>query len=152
MYRYEPSGYGLYDVFDMEDLDMALTKWAKSKGLHYIAPYESCPRQLFAKLAMQQRIAGKAKHEQGDPGGFCKTWASFMLEQKLRNPDISIVDLHDAATKEFLDKNIDLNQFARYYTARVNQMGEAILKKHGMKEGDDPDEFLEKHWKKVMGA
>jgi hypothetical protein len=152
LYRYEPSGYGLYEVFDMEELDERLSKWAVSKGLQYIPPYDSCPRQLISKLAIQQRMAGKAKREERDPGGFCKTWASFMLEQKLRNPDIPIVDLHDVAVKEFLTLNIDLTEFARYYTARVNQMGEAILKKHGMKDGQDPDAFLEKHWKKVMGA
>ncbi len=150
MYRYEPSGYGLYEVFDMEELDKRLAKWASSKGLKYEPPYDSCPRQLFAKLAMQQRLAGKAKREEGDPGGFCKTWASFMLEQKLRHPDVPIVQVHDQMVKQFLDANIDLNEFARHYTARVNQMGMEILKKHGMKADADPDEFLEKHWKKVM--
>jgi hypothetical protein len=152
MYRYEPSGYGLYEVFDMEGLDARLEKWAITKGLTYIPPYESCPRQLFAKLAAQQRVAGRAQREVGDPGVFCKTWASFMLEQKLRNPDISIVDLHDSSVKHFMDSNVDLNQFARYYTARVNQIGMDILARHGFKETNDKDDFLEKHWKKIMKA
>lgn len=152
MYRYEPSGYGMYDIFEMEELDVQLGKWAASKGLKYEAPYESCPRQLFSKLALQQRLAGKARLEAGDPGGFCKTWASFMLEQKLRNPDIPIVTVHDKMIKQFLDANIDLNEFARHYTARVNQMGTDILIKHGMKADDNANEFLEKHWKKIMGA
>jgi hypothetical protein len=150
MYRYEPSGYGLYEVFDMDELDIRLAKWASSKGLKYLPPYESCPRQLFAKLAAQQRIAGKAKREEGDPGGFCKTWAAFMLEQKLRHPDVPIVELHDTLVKQFLDNNVDLTEFARHYTARVNQMGAEILRKHGMEEDDDAEEFLEKHWKKLL--
>lgn len=101
LYRYEPSGYGLYDVFDMDNLDDQLTAWAHKRGLKYIPPWDSCLLQLFAKVAALQRMAGKAEKREGDPGGFCKVWSTFMLEQKLRHPETEIADLQKHFLKIF---------------------------------------------------
>lgn len=149
LYRYEPSGYGLYDVFDMDNLDDQLTAWARKRGLKYIPPWDSCPSQLFAKVAALQRMAGKAQKEEGDPGGFCKVWSTFMLEQKLRHPEMDMNDLQKHLLHIFKENNIDLTYFARTYIRRVQQYSEQILKAHGMK-NQDPDEYFEKHWVALM--
>jgi hypothetical protein len=151
MYRYEPSGYGLYDVFDMDELDRVLTTWARKRNLKYIAPWDSCPTQLFAKVAAAQRVAGLAKREEMDPGGFCKVWSTFMLEQKLRNPEVDMETLQKQLVKLFLDNEIDMTHFGRTYIQRVNQFGLKIMKEQGLKE-EDPADFLETHWKKLLEA
>lgn len=150
MYRYEPSSYGLYTIFNMDELDTVLTKWAKKHNLEYIPPWDSCPRQLFAKVAGLQRLAGKAGKQSDDPGGFCKVWATFMMEQKLRHPDMDMNDLQRYLVKLFIDNNIDISHFGRIYIERVNQFGNRILKAHGMKDTDDPSEYMESHWNALM--
>lgn len=151
LYRYEPSGYGdLYDVFAMEELDKELTAWGRKRGLNYIPPWDSCPSQLLGKVAVLQRQAGKAARNADDPGGFCKVWATFMLEQKLRHPEMDMNDLQKHFLKIFKDNNIDMTYFGRTYIERVNQFGNNLLRKHGMKAGTDPDEYLDKHWKALM--
>ena len=149
MHRYEPSGFSMYDVFDMDELDVELKKFAARKGLKYIPPWDSCPSQLLAKVAAVQRMAGLAKKEETDPGGFCKVWATFMLEQKLRHPEMEFNELHKYFTKLFLDQNIDMTHFARMYIQRVNQWGDNILKEHGWK-GEDREEYLDEHWTSLM--
>jgi hypothetical protein len=152
LYRYEPSGYGLYEVFDMDQLDEQLTAWGRKRGLKYIPPWDSCPAQLFAKIAGIQRLAGKAERQAADPGGFCKVWATFMLEQKLRHPEMDMNDLQKYLTRLFIDNNIDMTHFGRTYIERVNQYGNQILKAHGMKEDDDVDEFFDINFKKLMST
>jgi len=151
LYRYEPSGYAdIYDIYDMNKLDKFLSNFARSKRMSYIPPWDSCPSQLFAKVAAAQRMAGKAKLEEGDPGGFCKVWATFMLEQKLKHPEMDMDDIQRNLVQLFLENKVDMINFARRYIQRINQYGNKILKDHGMKEGDDPDEFLEKKWRKLF--
>jgi hypothetical protein len=144
--RFEPSGYGLYDVFDMDDLDDALRDLGKNlKGWRYVPPFESCPRQLIGKLAQMQRKARGEEKRQTDPGGFCKIWSTFMLEQQLRNLDTDVVVLHDRFVKYFMDNAIDLSEFARKYTARVLFVADEILKQHGYT-GGDKRAYMEAHW------
>ncbi len=148
LYRYEPSGYGdLYDVFEMELLDNELAAWARKRGLKYVPPWDSCPAQLFPKVAALQRAAGKAERAEI---GFCKVWSTFMLEQKLRHPDMDMNDLQKHFLKLFKDNNIDMMHFGNSYIRRVNQYGNRILREHGMKADADPKEYLEKHWKALM--
>ena len=148
LYRYEPSGYGdMYDIFNMDDLDKELAAWGRKRGLKYIPPWDSCPSQLFAKVAALQRVAVKA--EKAD-FGFCKVWATFMLEQKLRHPEMEMNDLQKHLLKIFKDNNIDMMHFGHTYTQRINQFANHILREHGMKAGADPAEYLEKHWKALM--
>jgi hypothetical protein len=45
-----------------------------------------------------------------------------------------------------------MTYFARKYIDRVNQYGNQILKAHGMKKGDDPEEYLEENWKSLLKA
>lgn len=59
-------------------------------------------------------------------------------------------DLQKYLIKLFLDNHIDMTHFARTYIQRVNQFGNDILREHGMKEGADPDAYLDKHWKVLM--
>jgi hypothetical protein len=153
LYRYEPSGYGqLYEVFNMDELDTQLAAWGRKRGLKYIPPWDSCPTQLFAKVAAQQRVAGKAEKHQADPGGFCKVWSTFMMEQKLRHPEMDMNDLQKYLIRLFIENNIDMTHFARTYIERVNQYGNQILKEHGMKEGEDAHEYFDEHFKALLNA
>jgi hypothetical protein len=150
MYRYEPSGYGLSDVFEYDALDYELTEWARKRRLAYIPPWDSCPVQLFAKVAAQQRLAGRAAREAGDPGGFCKVWSTFMMEQSMRHPDIDLLTLQKNLTKMFLDNKIDMTAFGRMYIRRVNGIALDILRSHGMKSTVDPAEYFESHMKSIF--
>jgi hypothetical protein len=151
VYRYEPSGYGLYDIFDMDILDDEMRKWCKGIGYKYEEPWESCPRQMFAKVAGIQRLAKDEGFGEKDPGGFCKVWSTFMFEQKMRNPEMSFDDLQGMLLKRFKDNQIDMTEFARNYLTRVNQLGEQILLEKGYNpQKQDPISFFEKHWKKIM--
>lgn len=148
IYRYEPSGYGdLYNVFEMEYLDRKLAEWGRKRGMKYVPPWDSCPAQLFAKVAALQRQAGRA-----EPAGFgfCKVWATFMLEQMLRHPEMEVNDLQKHLLKIFKDNNVDMTEFGHTYIQRVNQYGNRIMQEHGMKAGADAEEYLEKHWKALM--
>lgn len=148
IYRYEPSGYGdLYDVFKMDHLDRKLAEWGRKRGMKYVPPWDSCPTQLFGKVAALQRMAGRA---QPAGFGFCKVWATFMLEQMLRHPEMEVNDLQKHLLKIFKDNNIDMTEFGHSYIQRVNQYGNRILREHGMKAGANPDEYLEKHWNPLM--
>lgn len=150
MYRYEPSGYGLIDVFDMDALDRELTEWARKRRITYIPPWDSCPTQLFGKVAALQRMAGRAARQQGDPGGFCKVWSTFMMEQAMRHPDTDLLSLQKDLTKTFLDTKIDMTAFGRMYIQRVNGVAYDILRKHGMKANGDPEEYFETHMKSIF--
>jgi len=148
LYRYESSGYRLYEVFDMDKLDRALTEWAKKRRLHYIPPWDVCP-QVIGKVAAAQRKALDIKKEESE-GGFCKTWATFMLEQKLRHPEMDMGTLQSKILQIFKDDNIDITNFGRKYTQRVNQFGNKILREHGMKSDENAEKYLEKHWKSLI--
>lgn len=151
LYRYEPSGYGkVYEIYNMNKLDSELTKWARKHRLSYIPPWDSCPSQLLGKVATIQRQAGKAKKEEADPGGFCKVWATFMLEQKLRHPEMDMDTIQRNILQLFKDNKVDMLQFARKYIERINQYGNEILQADGRKEEEDADEYLEKHWTSLM--
>jgi hypothetical protein len=150
MYRYEPSGYSLIDVFDMDQLDRELTEWARKRRITYIPPWDSCPTQLFAKVAALQRMAGRAERQTGDPGGFCKVWSTFMLEQAMRYPDKDLLTLQKELTKTFLDNKIDMTAFGRMYIQRVNGAAYDILRQHGMKANGDSEEYFETHMKSIF--
>jgi hypothetical protein len=152
IYRYEPSGIGaLYDVFDMDDLDLAFHKWAREHKWKYVAPWESCPRQAIGKIAQNQRLAFNKKKTNMDPGGFCKVWSLFMLEQKMRNPSLSLQELHDQSVAYFKQTNADMLDFARYFTTRVNTTANNILRQHGYTpDKGTPDEYLEEHWNSIL--
>jgi hypothetical protein len=151
MYRYEPSGYGkIYDIFDMNELDDSLSRWARNHRLKYIPPWDSCPSQVIGKVATRQKKLVKAEKKESDPGGFCKIWATFMLEQKLKHPEMDMNTLQTHLLQVFKDNKVDMLHFGRKYIERVNQYGNARLKEHGMKKDDDPDEYLEKHWTKLI--
>ncbi len=150
MYRYEPSGYSLIDVFNMEDLDNILSEWASKRKLKYIPPWDSCPAQLFAKVAALQRLAGRADKKPEGEGGFCKVWSTFMMEQAMRHPDMDLFTLQKDLTKTFLDNKIDMTAFGRMYIRRVNGVAYDILRKHGMKATGDPEEYFEKHMKSIF--
>lgn len=153
MYRYEPSSIGMYDVFDTDELDHVLAAWARKRNLKYVPPWDTCPTQLFAKVAAAQRIAGAAQREELDPDGFCKVWSTFMLEQKLRNPEVDMGTLQKQLVKLFLDNDVDLTAFGRNYIQRVNQFGVQLLRQHGWDEEKmTPMEFLERHWKRLLEA
>jgi hypothetical protein len=152
LYRYEPSGFSMYDVFLMDSMDIQLKAFAARKGLKYVPPWDSCPTQLLAKVAQAQRQAGLAKREATDPGGFCKVWSTFVMEQKLRHPEMDFNEIHRYFTKLFLEQNIDITHFARMYIQRINQWGDNILAMHGYDEDDemDKDEYLEEHFESLM--
>lgn len=155
MYRYEPSGLGLYDIFSMDALDDALIAWAKQIGFKYEAPWESCPRQMLAKAAAVQRLAfNKEKRPEKDPHGFCKVWSLFMMEQKIRNPEISFDKLHDLVIKHFLSTNVDMTEFARRFSSRVIETANDMLLLHGYKGKQEDREaagkYMEKHWGSIM--
>jgi hypothetical protein len=148
VYRYEPSGIGpLYDVFDMDGLDVALQKWGRDHKWKYMAPWESCPRQAIGKVAQEQRLAQQKEKSEKDPGGFCKVWALFMMEQKMRNPHLSFEQLHDQTVAYFKETNISMYEFGKYFTARVFTAADELLAKHGYTpEKGTPEDYLEKHW------
>lgn len=152
LYRYEPSGIGpLYDVFDMDGLDIALQKWGREHKWKYVAPWESCPRQAIGKVAQEQRQAQQKKIGEKDPGGFCKVWALFMMEQKIRNPHLSFEELHDQTVAYFRETNTSMLEFARHFTARVYTSANSLLLKHGYTvEKGTPEEYLEKHWDALL--
>ncbi len=151
VYRYEPSGFALYDVFDMDDLDTELQKWGREHKWKYVAPWESCPRQPIGKVAQQQRVAFNMKKAEMDPGGFCMVWSLFMMEQKMRNPTLSFEQVHDQSIEYFKQTKTDMLEFARYFTARVNTTAANILKEHGYTpEKGSPMEYMSKHWNSIL--
>ncbi len=128
--RFEP--YGISDVNDEEYLDNLLKEEiskALNKKVKYYRPND------YLEITKFQSVSNDHMNEYrklGDPMGYCLAWCLWYVELKVNNPDLTEIDLIEAASKKIINhykkSNNPYLSFIRDYSRKLNEEKDKVLK------------------------
>ncbi len=132
--RYEPHGEKTGFGFDSDYVDKVLEKLAlffRDMGqiIKYIPPNLTCPlfkgkKKGFQELEAQNKIDERVRINllnalKFEKVGYCVMWSMFIMDLRLRFPEVKPVKLFSTALESINDKGGDsLNRFIRGFTNR----------------------------------
>jgi hypothetical protein len=124
-YRFEPHGCRWQDTnYDAIKLDEELTNFLKTQ---YKAEYKS-PKQCCPQYGIQIIEQLRGKKLEGDPGGFCLGWTLWMVEFRLKHPDIPFKDLQYEAIRRLDDDKQDVTKLIRNFSQELVEKRKEIIK------------------------
>jgi hypothetical protein len=121
---YDPHGGEMW----IEDFEKSIPDVLRALSLPKYKLYsgtELCPRLAYQSFEDQQL-------EPGDYEGFCASWALWLIEMRLSNPDVPRDKLPYAAMQAIAAHSASYRKFIRDYTRQIEEFGKLIKNKVGL--------------------